>query len=538
MLAIVFACDHFEAYIYDREQVNIETDHQPLVSIITKPLNKAPDRLQRMLLRLQKYSLRLKYKKGPEMYLADTLSRAYLPEVNVCESIQKLEEVDHTSTLAIPADRIERLKQASSEDPVLDVLRLTVLKGWPETKSEVPESIHAYYDIRDELTVQDSLIFKGQRLVIPVALRKEMIELVHTTHIGVEGCLRRARETMYWPRMSTELKEYISKCDVCASHRVMQGKEPLQQHRFAARPWSKVGADLCELKGRTLLVVSDYFSNYVEVENVSKPNTNGVTKPLKAMFARWGVPEELVSDNGPQFSSTEFAEFSRKWGFEHTTSSPHYPQSNGKAENAVKTVKRLFTKAREAGQSEFQALLDWRNTPTEGIGTSPAQRFLGRRCKTLLPTTRALLQPQYSTEKDTQAINQQKKRQELYYNRQTKSLTPLTSGDTVRLRLPGEKTWSAGVCTGLVGPRSYKVQVGGHEYRRNRRQVIQTEEPREIELPEAIVQEEQPSSEQGPAPNDTTRNVSPQLETNIPKPVRRSGRNRKSPDWFMNYVPA
>ena len=71
------------------------------------------------------------------MYLADTLSRAYLPEVNVCESIQKLEEVDHTSTLAIPADRIERLKQASSEDPVLDVLRLTVLKGWPETKSEV-----------------------------------------------------------------------------------------------------------------------------------------------------------------------------------------------------------------------------------------------------------------------------------------------------------------------------------------------------------------------------------------------------------------
>ncbi len=170
-----------------------------------------------------------------------------------------------------------------------------------------------------------------------------------------------------------------------------------------------MGADLCELKGRTLLVVSDYFSNYIEVENVNKPNTNGVTKPLKAMFARWGVPEELVSDNGPQFSSTEFAEFSRKWGFEHTTSSPHYPQSNGKAENAVKTVKRFFTKSREAGQSEFQALLDWRNTPTEGIGTSPAQRFLGRRCKTLLPTTRALLQPQYSTEEDTQAINQQKK---------------------------------------------------------------------------------------------------------------------------------
>ena len=84
------------------------------------------------------------------------------------------------------------------------------------------------------------------------------MEVVHATHIGVEGCIRRARETMYWPRMSTELKEYISKCDICMSHRALPGKEPIQQHKFAARPWSKMGTDLCELQGRTLLVVSDY----------------------------------------------------------------------------------------------------------------------------------------------------------------------------------------------------------------------------------------------------------------------------------------
>ena len=169
-------------------------------------------------------------------------------------------------------------------------------------------------------------------------------------------------------------------------------------HEFIPRPWSKVGVDLCDLHGRTLLVACDYFSNFIEVENLQSTTSRAVCKVLKALFAHYGVPDILISDNGPQFSSAEFAAFAKKWCFEHQMSSPHHPQSNGKAENGVKTVKRLFKKCCESGQLEFQALLDWRNTPTEGIGSSPAQRFLGRRCKTLLPTTLIQLTPQYRTE--------------------------------------------------------------------------------------------------------------------------------------------
>ena len=128
--------------------------------------------------------------------------------------------------------------------------------------------------------------------------------------------------------MSSELKEYIAKCDVCMAHRTAQGKEPIVQHEFAARPWLKVGADLCELQGRTLLVVCDYYSNFIEVENINKANATGIFKTLKAMFARCGVPDVLMPDNGPQFASAEFASFAKKWGFEHVTSSPHYLQSN------------------------------------------------------------------------------------------------------------------------------------------------------------------------------------------------------------------
>ena len=168
--------------------------------------------------------------------------------------------------------------------------------------------------------------------------------------------MRRARESIFWPRIATELKVYVSKCDVCLTHRISPQKETLISHEFVPRPWAKVGADLCELQGRTLLVVTDYFSNYIEVESEQTTTTKAIIKVLMTLFARYGVPSTLVTDNGPQFPATEMKAFSKAWGFDHVTSSPHYPQSNGKAENAVKTVKRLFKKCQEAGQS---ALLDW-----------------------------------------------------------------------------------------------------------------------------------------------------------------------------------
>ena len=173
------------------------------------------------------------------------------------------------------------------------------------------------------------------------------------------------------------------------------------------------------LGGRTLLVACDYFINFIKVENLQSTTTQAVAKAVRVMFTRYGVPDILVTDNGPQFSSAEFASFSQKWSFEHITSSPHYPQSNGKAENAVKTVKRLFKKCEKAGLSEYRALLDWRNTPSEGVGTSPAQRFLGCWCKPLLPITHSKLQPCFPTADDAHALRGQKKKQQHYYNKCT-----------------------------------------------------------------------------------------------------------------------
>ena len=545
MLAIVFACKKFEAYIFGRDMVTIETDHKPLENIALKPLHSAPKRLQRMLMQTQKYNLRVNYKKGKEMFLADTLSRAYLPEINSCHFSQELEGIDHRTSLPVSKERWQQITHASADDPVLQQLRQTIHQGWPDSRKGTPECLYPYFDLRDELTVQGELVFKGQQLVVPAALRKELMAVTHASHIGIEGCIRRARDTLYWPRMATELKEYVSKCDVCLAHQSAPSKEPLLPHEMVARPWSKVAADLCELDGRTLLVITDYYSNFIEVARIISVTSRSVIKEMKDVFARYGIPDVLVTDNGAQFASAEFAAFAETWSFEHCTSSPRYPQSNGKAEKAVQTVKRLFKKCKASGQSEYLALLDWRNTPTEGVGTSPAQRLFGRRCKTLLPVSGSLLQPRHSTEEETRAIMGMKRRQLHFYNNHTKPLQPITTGQSVRMRLPGNTTWTAGTCVGEAGPRSYKVQIGDSIYRRNRRQLIASDEPPSKDNPQADLDLPASREQNQTTPSGPSKETSPPSEP-VEAPIqqsspalvspRRSSRSCQPPSWMNDYV--
>ena len=141
--------------MYGRELVNIERYH--------KPLEK---RLQRMLLLLQKYSLQVKYKKERDMYLTDTLSREFLPEVIACAFTRELEDINLRSWLPMSKDRWQKLKNAAADDPVQQRLRAIIIQGWPENRADVPESVQPYFDVCDSLTILDELLFKGQLLVM------------------------------------------------------------------------------------------------------------------------------------------------------------------------------------------------------------------------------------------------------------------------------------------------------------------------------------------------------------------------------------
>ena len=203
LLAIVFACERFEAYIYGRDETNVQTDRKPLESIFMKPLNATPKRLQRMLLRLQKYQLTVKYHKGESLKLADTLSRAFLPKVNVTDFTRELASIDHRATLPVSETRWIQINDELAKDTIMSQLRTTILNGWSEKRNAVPDSLKPYFDVRDQLTMQGNIVFKGQRLVVPLSLRKELMDVIHATHIGSEGCLRRARDSLHWPRMKS-----------------------------------------------------------------------------------------------------------------------------------------------------------------------------------------------------------------------------------------------------------------------------------------------------------------------------------------------
>ena len=179
---IVFACEKFDAYIYGRDSVRVQTDHKPLEYIFRKELCVAPKRLQRMLLRLQKHDLDVSYLKGELVLIADTLSRAHLPEVDASISVQEFEEVDHRVNLPLSDARWQQVTHASANDPVLKPLRGVIQDGWPERKSDVSECLRLYFDLRDELVVQDVLDFKGARLVVPTCVCKEVVCCTFYTH--------------------------------------------------------------------------------------------------------------------------------------------------------------------------------------------------------------------------------------------------------------------------------------------------------------------------------------------------------------------
>ncbi|XP_033749332.1 uncharacterized protein K02A2.6-like [Pecten maximus] len=234
-LAIVFGCTKHHQFIFGRE-VTIESDHKPLQAIFRKPLNRAPPRLQKLLLTLQKYTLNVVYKPGKAMYLVDALSRSYLNETreNLVPDID-IEVNQIVSNLPISSQKYQEFKRETSKDEALSQLREMIINGWPENKHEIPETAHHYWPFRDELSCIDGLLFKSHTIIVPRTLRREMLKTIHSSHLGIVKCKSRARELLYWPGMSSEIEDTVSKCSTCATNSRKKSKEPLLMTEYPNR---------------------------------------------------------------------------------------------------------------------------------------------------------------------------------------------------------------------------------------------------------------------------------------------------------------
>jgi len=246
-----------------------------------------------------------------------------------------------------------------------------------------------------------------------------MLSIIHQGQLGQEKCLLRARTSIFWPSLTKDVISQVKECDPCHRHQRQKQKQPIVQPQPASYPWQRLNSDLFEFKGDEYLLLSDQYSKFPVIRKPISMSSQAIVTHLKSIFAEHGIPAQLVSDNGPQYSSKEFKDFTESYGIEHLTSSSHYPPANGSSECIVQTVKNILTKCDEEGDS-YLALLSYRDTPIHHHLRSPAELLTNRKFRTLLPMSNC-----ESLTADSGQVKEQLKRQQdryrHYYNRKAKS---------------------------------------------------------------------------------------------------------------------
>ena len=230
----------------------------------------------------------------------------------------------------------------------------------------------------------------NNRIVIPKALRNQILHCLHAAHQGTLGMSARANQTVYWPGLNAAIRTHRSNCSPCNQIAPSQPAEPLILTPDPEWPFQQIYTDYFEHEGHSYLTTVDRYSFWINIYHL--PNTTATSSllsNLRTLFASYGVPEEIASDGGQQFSSTEFQLFLKTWGIHHRLSSAEYPQSNGRAELVVKTAKCIILENTNRGSlntdKAARALLQYRNTPIQSLGLSPAQILFHRQLRDHLP---------------------------------------------------------------------------------------------------------------------------------------------------------
>ena len=283
------------------------------------------------MLQLQKYDFGTQYVPGKHLAATDTLSRASLSDTD--PEIPDLEMNIHVDTvisaLPLSEQKLQQFKTETANEQTLNLAKFYVLGGWPRSRHQVHPAAQPFYNVRHDLYCLHDLVLKGERIIVPSSMQKEIKDLLHTGHVGIERCIRSARESIYWPALNGELKDLVLNCSTCLQYRNAQPKEPLIPHNTPTEVWSKVGTELFSTKNKNYFIVADYNTKFFDVMYLPDTNAPTVIKHEKSCFAKFGIPKTAFSDNGPQFTSNEYKLFSKQWDFVHDTSSPEFAHNNG-----------------------------------------------------------------------------------------------------------------------------------------------------------------------------------------------------------------
>ena len=542
LLGVAWAVTKCSLFLAGLPHFDVIIDHKPLVPILNNHrLDEIENiRLQRLRTKLMPYNFTATWLKGSDNAAADALSRAPVAPADH-EDILEEDVAICTIALANLASensnlRLDDLCRNAADDPGYQSLLSFVTNGFPEHKSDLPEVTRQYWHIRSGLTVDDGIVLYGTRLVIPPSMRRKMLVMLHEGHQGIERTKQRARGIVYWPGIDNDIDNTVRSCADCQRELPSLPKEPYIRHASPTQPFQVISADLATHAGQQFLVVVDHLSNWPFVFQLGTTSTaRQLIHSFRQVFCFAGAPDVLYSDNGPQFNAYPLKSFLADWGVEHRTSSPHYPQSNGHAEAAVKSMKRLLRRCWCDGHLDDErwtaAILQYRNTPGSD-GESPAEILFGHPVQDKLPAhRRAFAHRWQSLAEHADAASKHADHQvqaEARYNASAATLPDLRVGTQVAIQNPSTKLWDRyGVIIQLGSYRRYFVRLpSGRILTRNCR-FIRRRFGFSVHVPVT------PAS--GSPTGNTPSPTEPASSPVAPAP-RRSVRSRRKPDRLIETM--
>ena len=370
--------EKFNYFLYGKE-FTLETDQKPLVSIYKKHMIDISPRVQRLIVRSFPYlPFKVVYKKGTDIPVADALSHVtpmdledniQLPSIAVnMITTQILMSVESQGSFS---NKLDQLRKSTVQDEQLTRLKGYISTGFTHDKTLLTD-LHEFWPHREMLSIESGLITCGNRIIVPKEMRPGMLQYVHEGHQGKERCLLRARNTLFWPKITYNVQQLIEKCIICQEHGKSQPIIGTTQE-LPPFPWHTLVTDIFYWKRMDFLIVADVFSKYFIVRKLPNSTSAAVCAELSMIVTELGLPHIIRSDNGPCYNSKEFQQFLQCYNITHQTSSPNHPRSDGFVERMVRVAKKLMNKAGKEGKLWISSLYDYRVTLQSGSIASPLQ---------------------------------------------------------------------------------------------------------------------------------------------------------------------
>ena len=256
-------------------------------------------RIQRLVVRSFPYQpFNVQYRKGVEIPLADALSRVTplpMEEDGIQLPIITVNLV--TANIPYSSNELDIICEETRKDPTIKILMHYISTGWPCECRRLPQELHLYWSFREDLYVKEGLVTKSSRLLIPSRLRWKVMEQIHDGHQGIEKCMLKARESMFWPEISDDIQETVERCGICQS--TFRAVKPVGNvSEIPPHTWHTLGTNLFYGNKMYYLVVGDYFSKFLLVKKIPNASTHSVIKELGMIFTEFAHPFVLKSDNG------------------------------------------------------------------------------------------------------------------------------------------------------------------------------------------------------------------------------------------------